>query len=156
MTRIYRQSLLESLRIAGLRPTIQRITVLQVFERAGDEALSASDVFVRLEQHGLRVTLANAYRVVNELEKCGLLQRLLMHGRKQFYRLQSSKNGAPQIWAMNCRSGERAVLRDAQLQARLLAALADSGLALDGGRIAVEFYCTAAQPAAVSPQETHP
>lgn len=155
MTELARQGSLQRMRAAGLRPTIPRLAVLQVFEDAADAALSVEDVFLRLFQRGVQANLATAYRVSRELEQHGLLLRLIAQGRRQLYRLNVPMGDVGHLWAVNCSSGERAVLRDAKLQARLLAALADSGLALDGGRIAVEFCYATAQPTAALSLEIH-
>ena len=151
MLNLGHHNVLQSLRKAGLRPTICRITTLQVFNETPDAALSVEDVFMQLGERGIRANLATVYRVTRELEQNGLLLRLFAQARKQLFRFNASVGDAGPLWAVNCNNGERAVLRDAALQARLVAALIDSGLALDGGRIAIEFYCAAVQPAVAPP-----
>lgn len=139
MTDTERQTLSQRLREAGLRPTIPRIAVLQVFEDATSEVLVPHEVVLRLYQRGLPANIGTTYRVMRELEQYGLLQRLFFHGRRQLYQLKAPIADATQIWAVNCSSGERVMLRDAALQAQMLAAIMDSGLTLEGGRFALEF-----------------
>lgn len=146
MTDTERQTLSQRLREAGLRPTIPRIAVLQVFEDASSEVLGPHEVVLRLYQRGLSANIGTTYRVMRELEQYGLLQRLFFPGRRQLYQLKTSMADATRIWAVNCSSGERVLLRDAALQAQMLTAIMDSGLALEGGRFALEFDGTQAAP----------
>ena len=147
MMDIDRQNLLQRLRGAGLRPTIPRIAVLQVFEDAGGQALSVEEVFHRICLRGLHASLGTIYRVAQQMSKHGLLEPLRAGGRKQLFRLRAceaqERLHEARLWAVNRLSGERASLEDDELRDRLVEALVHSGLALEGGRVAVEFDCAA-------------
>jgi len=136
MMDIDRQNLLQRLRGAGLRPTIPRIAVLQVFEDAGGQALSVEEVFHRICLRGLHASLGTIYRVAKQMSKHGLLEPL------RACEAQVCLHEA-RLWAVNRLSGERASLADDELRDRLVEALVHSGLALEGGRVAVEFDCAA-------------
>lgn len=63
------------LRKLGLRPTSARVCVLQMLHQHPDEALSAERIFQHFVEIGLSVSLGTIYRVLNEMEQSGLLQR---------------------------------------------------------------------------------
>jgi Fur family transcriptional regulator, ferric uptake regulator len=60
---------------AGVRPTLQRQAVLDVYERHGDQALHPQDVLRVMLQEGHQASLASIYRHVRELEQAGLLHK---------------------------------------------------------------------------------
>lgn len=62
---------LQRLREAGVRPTVPRIAVLQVFDDLGDQPLSVEEVFRRISERGLRVSLGTVYRSVRQMEAQG-------------------------------------------------------------------------------------
>ena len=69
-TRLFAQ-----LRAHGLRPTSARVWILQVLLDAAHSSLSAERVFQQISKHGVRVSLATIYRVLQELVQCKLAQR---------------------------------------------------------------------------------
>jgi len=138
------QRRLERLRQAGLRPSYPRILILQVFEEAPGEPLSIEDVFRRIDQRGMHVSLGTVYRVAQQMKEQGLVQLLRVDGGKQMYRLRvepvlRSERDTVQLWAVNRSSGERVPLRNDELRALVLAAVLDAGLSVEGGRLALEL-----------------
>lgn len=139
------RSALDRLRGAGMRLTVPRIGILQVFADARDgELLPAEEVFRRLCLRGLRVSLGTVYRSLQQMQERAVLQSFCLNGNKRLYRLKTGEpcaaSAAP-VWVVNRDSGERVGLPDEELLARLLAAAHGCGLDLSGGRIAVEFDC---------------
>ena len=67
----------ESLRLknAGLKITLPRIKVLQIFESSNNRHLSAEDVYKALLDMGDDVSLATVYRVITQFETAGLINR---------------------------------------------------------------------------------
>ncbi|NGZ84804.1 Fur family transcriptional regulator [Duganella aceris] len=63
------------LRKLGMRPTSARVCVLQVMHQHPDEPLAAEQIFQHFVEIGLSVSLGTIYRVLNEMEHSGLLQR---------------------------------------------------------------------------------
>lgn len=72
--------LLLQLRQHGLRPTTARSSVLQVMQESADTALAAERVFERVDKMGVQCSLGTVYRVLHELDQCGLVQRELHAG----------------------------------------------------------------------------
>ncbi|WP_051236217.1 transcriptional repressor [Ottowia thiooxydans] len=149
MTNRYTPNHLQRLRAAGLRPTIARIAVLQVFEDAGGESLSSEDIFRRLCLRGIKISLGTTYRATRQLLAHGLLLPPRGPGPKRLYRVAPAAgtrtDSAAALWAVNLVSGERVRLPACdKLHRLLLTAITDSGLALDRGQVCVEFDCAAA------------
>ena len=63
------------LKNAGLKATLPRLKVLELFENSKDRHLSAEDVYKILLNGGEDVGLATVYRVLTQFEQAGLLIR---------------------------------------------------------------------------------
>jgi Fur family ferric uptake transcriptional regulator len=67
------------LKSSGLKATLPRLKILEVFQRAAQSAqvrhLSAEDVYKALIAENLDVGLATVYRVLQQFEQAGLLMR---------------------------------------------------------------------------------
>ena len=65
----------KDLRNAGLKATLPRLKILELFEKSDDRHLSAEDVYKVLLNAGDDVGLATVYRVLTQFEDAGLLVR---------------------------------------------------------------------------------
>jgi len=65
----------KDLRNAGLKATLPRLKILELFEKSDDRHLSAEDVYKVLLNAGDDVGLATVYRVLTQFEDAGLLLR---------------------------------------------------------------------------------
>lgn len=63
------------LKNAGLKATLPRLKVLELFENSKDRHLSAEDIYKVLLNSGEDVGLATVYRVLTQFEQAGLLIR---------------------------------------------------------------------------------
>ncbi len=59
----------------GLKITLPRLRVLQIFEQSSAHHLSAEDVYKALSDLGEEVGLATVYRVLTQFEAAGLVKR---------------------------------------------------------------------------------
>ncbi|WP_320153803.1 ferric iron uptake transcriptional regulator [uncultured Tolumonas sp.] len=80
---------IKKLKKAGLKITNQRMTVLDYLSGADEHHLSAEDIFRDLRLNGADVGQATVYRVLNQLEKAGMLERHHFEGSKAYYELKS-------------------------------------------------------------------
>ena len=69
------QSLTQSLKDSGLKATLPRKKILELFEASKVRHLSAEDVYRALIAEGIDVGLATVYRVLTQFEQAGLLSR---------------------------------------------------------------------------------
>lgn len=64
-----------SLHAGGLKATLPRLKVLQIFRESGRRHLSAEDVFKTLLVEGSDIRLATVYRVLMQFVQARLLER---------------------------------------------------------------------------------
>ena len=79
----------EHLKKAGLKSTLPRLKVLDLFENSEERHLSAEDVYKQLLSNGEDVGLATVYRVLTQFEQAGLLVRHHFEGGKSVFELNN-------------------------------------------------------------------
>ena len=77
----------EGLKNSGLKATLPRIKVLEVFQKSTQRHLSAEDVFKLLLAEGSDVGLATVYRVLMQFEQAGILSRNHFEAGKAVFEL---------------------------------------------------------------------
>jgi len=65
----------QDLKTAGLKATLPRLKIINLFEQSEVRHLTAEDVYRQLLADGLDVGLATVYRVLTQFEQAGLLVR---------------------------------------------------------------------------------
>jgi len=63
------------LKNAGLKATVPRLKIINLFETSSMRHMSAEDVYRQLLSEGLDIGLATVYRVLTQFEQAGLLVR---------------------------------------------------------------------------------
>ncbi|MDP2760995.1 MAG: ferric iron uptake transcriptional regulator [Sideroxyarcus sp.] len=82
----------EHLKSAGLKSTLPRLKVLDLFENSEERHLSAEDVYKQLLSSGEDVGLATVYRVLTQFEQAGLLVRHHFEGGKSVFELNKGEH----------------------------------------------------------------
>jgi Fur family ferric uptake transcriptional regulator len=77
----------QDLKTIGLKATLPRLKVLNLFETSTVRHLSAEDVYKTLMSEGMDVGLATVYRVLTQFEQAGLLVRHHFEGGRAVYEL---------------------------------------------------------------------
>jgi len=77
----------DDLRNAGLKATVPRLKILNLFETSDVRHLSAEDVYKILLAEGMDVGLATVYRVLTQFEQAGLLIRHHFEGDRAVFEL---------------------------------------------------------------------
>jgi Fur family ferric uptake transcriptional regulator len=77
----------QSLKDSGLKATLPRRKILELFESTKVRHLSAEDVYKALLGEGIDVGLATVYRVLTQFEHAGLLSRQHFETGKAVYEL---------------------------------------------------------------------
>ncbi|ACQ92823.1 ferric uptake regulator, Fur family [Tolumonas auensis DSM 9187] len=83
---------INKLKSAGLKITNQRVIVLNYLFNTQERHLSAEDIFRDLRLNGEDVGQATVYRVLNQLEEAGMLERHYFDGSKAYYELSSNSH----------------------------------------------------------------
>ena len=80
------------LRSSGLKATLPRLKIINVFEQSRIRHLTAEDVYKQLLAEGLDVGLATVYRVLTQFEQAGLLIRHHFESGKAVFELNEGKH----------------------------------------------------------------
>ena len=75
------------LKTVGLKATLPRLKILNLFEQGNVRHLSAEDVYKILINEGLDIGLATVYRVLTQFEQAGLLTRHHFESGKAVFEL---------------------------------------------------------------------
>ncbi|HSS71796.1 MAG TPA: ferric iron uptake transcriptional regulator [Casimicrobiaceae bacterium] len=75
------------LKNAGLKATLPRLRIINLFEQSKVRHLSAEDVYRQLLADGLDIGLATVYRVLTQFEQAGLLVRHHFESGKAVFEL---------------------------------------------------------------------
>lgn len=82
----------DELKNTGLKATLPRLKILEVFHKGGRRHMTAEDVFrVLLEEHS-DVGLATVYRVLMQFEQAGILMRGHFESGKAVYELDEGQH----------------------------------------------------------------
>jgi Fur family ferric uptake transcriptional regulator len=65
----------DELKSSGLKATLPRIKILEVFQKSAQRHLTAEDVYKTLLTEGADIGLATVYRVLMQFEQAGILSR---------------------------------------------------------------------------------
>ncbi len=82
----------DDLKSSGLKATLPRIKVLEVFQKTTRRHMSAEDVFKTLLAEGADVGLATVYRVLMQFEQAGILSRNHFESGKAVFELNEGKH----------------------------------------------------------------
>ncbi len=77
----------KNLREAGLKVTLPRIRILEIFEESETKHLSADEVYKKLVEAGDEVGLATVYRVLTQFESAGILLKQNFENGHSVYEL---------------------------------------------------------------------
>jgi Fur family ferric uptake transcriptional regulator len=83
---------IEELKSTGLKATIPRLKILEVFQRSSQRHMSAEDVFKVLLLENSDVGLATVYRVLTQFEQASILSRSQFEGGKSVYELNEGQH----------------------------------------------------------------
>jgi Fur family transcriptional regulator, ferric uptake regulator len=75
------------LKTIGLKATLPRLRILELFEKSSVRHLSAEDVYKLLFKEGTETGLATVYRVLTQFEQAGLLIRHHFESGKAVFEL---------------------------------------------------------------------
>ena len=65
----------DELKSSGLKATLPRIKILELFQQSAQRHMTAEDVYKVLLNEGSDIGLATVYRVLMQFEQAGLLSR---------------------------------------------------------------------------------
>ena len=83
---------IDELKSTGLKATLPRLKILDIFQKSEQRHMTAEDVFRVLLQERSDVGLATVYRVLTQFEQAGLLMRSNFESGKAIYELDQGEH----------------------------------------------------------------
>lgn len=80
------------LRLAGLRPTRQRLSLAQILFGSGDRHVSAEALHQEALAANINVSLATVYNTLNQFKAAGLLREVAFEGDRSFFDTNTSNH----------------------------------------------------------------
>lgn len=129
----------KSLHASGLKATLPRLKVLQIFHAADRRHLSAEDVYKALLAEGSDIGLATVYRVLMQFVQAGLLERRHFEGDKAVFELNEGRHHDHMV-CLRCGRVEEFV--DAEIERRQQQIAAERGFELQAHALSLYGLCS--------------
>jgi Fur family ferric uptake transcriptional regulator len=129
----------QSLKDIGLKATLPRRKVLELFENSKVRHLSAEDVYRSLTSEGIDIGLATVYRVLTQFEQAGLLSRQHFETGKAVFELNQGGHH-DHLVCLQC--GRVEEFYDAEIEQRQSEVARKRGFQLHGHSLALYADCT--------------
>ncbi len=127
------------LKTIGLKTTLPRLKILNLFENSSVRHLSAEDVYKELLHEGEDIGLATVYRVLTQFEQAGLLERHHFESGKAVFEL-SSDSHHDHLVCLQC--GRVEEFYDAEIEKRQIRIAKDRGFSLQDHSLSLYADCT--------------
>ncbi len=129
----------EELKHSGLKATLPRIKILEVFQHAQRRHMTAEDVFKALLADGADIGLATVYRVLMQFEQAGILSRNHFEAGKAVFELNEGQHH-DHLVCMDC--GRVEEFFDPEIEQRQRTIAEARGFALQEHALALYASCT--------------
>ncbi len=127
------------LKASGLKATLPRLKVLEIFQNSSVRHLSAEDVYKLLLTENLDVGLATVYRVLTQFEQAGLLSRNHFETGKAVFELNQGSHH-DHLVCLDC--GRVEEFYDEEIEKRQHLIAKERGFSLDEHALALYGRCT--------------
>ncbi|HSC99707.1 MAG TPA: ferric iron uptake transcriptional regulator [Casimicrobiaceae bacterium] len=127
------------LKSAGLKATVPRLKIINLFETSKVRHLTAEDVYKMLLGEGLDIGLATVYRVLTQFEQAGLLVRHHFESGKAVFELNEGKHH-DHLVCMQC--GRVEEFYDAEIEKRQNKIAKERGFAISEHALYLYADCT--------------
>lgn len=127
------------LKASGLKATLPRLKILEIFQTSEVRHLSAEDVYKLLLAENMDIGLATVYRVLTQFEQAGLLTRNHFETAKAVYELNQGEHH-DHLVCLDCGHVEEFV--DEEIEKRQHRIATQRGFALTDHALALYAHCT--------------
>ena len=131
----------DELKSSGLKATLPRIKILEVFQHAKSRHMTAEDVFKALLADNADIGLATVYRVLMQFEQAGLVTRSNFESGKAVFELNEGQHH-DHLVCLDC--GRVEEFYDAAIEQRQRAIATDRGFALQEHSLSLYAHCSKA------------
>jgi len=126
------------LKSVGLKATLPRLKILELFQKANQRHLSADEVYKMLLSEDIDIGLATVYRVLTQFEQAGVLARNHFEQGKAVFELNEGTHH-DHLVCLEC--GRVEEFYDADIEARQQRIATDRGFALEEHALALYGHC---------------
>ena len=130
---------IDELKSTGLKATLPRLKILEVFQAGKQRHMSAEDVFRVLLDDRSDIGLATVYRVLTQFEQAGLLTRSNFESGKAVYELNEGQHH-DHLVCLDC--GRVEEFFDPEIEKRQQLVAQSRGFALQEHALALYANCT--------------
>ena len=129
----------DELKSSGLKATLPRIKILEIFQHTERRHMTAEDVYKALLFEGADIGLATVYRVLMQFEQAGLLTRSNFESGKAVFELNEGQHH-DHLVCLDC--GRVEEFYDPEIEQRQRAVTVSRGFALQEHTLALYARCT--------------
>ena len=129
----------DELKSSGLKATLPRIKILEVFQKTAVRHMTAEDVYKHLLADGSDIGLATVYRVLMQFEQAGILSRNHFESGKSVFELNEGQHH-DHLVCLTC--GRVEEFYDAEIEKRQRSVALDRGFDLQDHSLALYAVCT--------------
>jgi Fur family ferric uptake transcriptional regulator len=130
---------IDELKSTGLKATLPRLKILDVFQKGEQRHMTAEDVFRVLLEERSDIGLATVYRVLTQFEQAGILSRSHFESGKAVYELNEGTHH-DHLVCLDC--GRVEEFYDAQIEERQHAVAKTKGFAIAEHALSLYAHCT--------------
>ncbi|AGW91906.1 MULTISPECIES: ferric iron uptake transcriptional regulator [Cupriavidus] len=123
----------------GLKATVPRLKILEIFQTSEQRHLSAEDVYRILLNEHMDIGLATVYRVLTQFEQAGLLSRNNFESGKAIFELNEGKHH-DHLVCLDC--GRVEEFFDSEIEHRQQSIARERGFTLQEHALSLYGNCT--------------
>lgn len=128
----------DEIKNSGLKATLPRIKILEIFQKTAQRHMTAEDVYKALLTEGADIGLATVYRVLTQFEQAGLLSRNHFESGKAVFELNEGHHH-DHLVCLNC--GRVEEFFDPAIEERQHAIAKERGFELQEHSLALYASC---------------
>lgn len=132
-------SQINDLKNNGLKATLPRLKILEVFQSGTMRHMSAEDVFRHLLSDNADIGLATVYRVLTQFEQAGILCRNHFESGKAVYEINEGQHHDHMV-CLDC--GRVEEFFDAEIESRQQAVALAKGFVIADHALSLYAHCT--------------
>lgn len=132
---------IEELKSTGLKATLPRLKILEIFQAGKQRHMTAEDVFRVLLEDRSDIGLATVYRVLTQFEQAGLLNRSNFESGKAVYEINEGQHH-DHLVCLDC--GKVEEFYDAEIEKRQNAVALSKGFTIADHSLSIYANCTKA------------
>ena len=134
-------STVDELKSTGLKATLPRLKILELFQKGQQRHMTAEDVFRVLMLDRTDIGLATVYRVLTQFEQAGILIRSHFESGKAVYELNEGQHH-DHLVCIDC--GKVEEFYDAEIERRQHAVASAKGFSIADHALSLYAHCTKA------------